>query len=130
MKRPEQPANSAPCAASRLVTRAQVDAMADAGLEVISSGANVPFADDEIFYGGIYAHADARVAVVPDFIANCGMARVFALLMDKNVAIADRTIFADVSETIRTALADCHRRSPAKTGIAATGFERALQQLA
>ena len=119
-----------PCAASRLVTREHVDRLIAGGLEVISCGANVPFRDAEIFYGPTYGYADAQVSVVPDFIANCGMARVFALLMDKNVAIADRTIFADVSETIRTALADCHRRSPAKTGIAATGFERALQQLA
>ena len=34
-----------PCAASRLVTREQVDRMVAAGLEVVSSGANVPFAD-------------------------------------------------------------------------------------
>ena len=119
-----------PCAASRLVTREHVDRLIAGGLEVISCGANVPFRDPEIFYGPTYGYADAQVSVVPDFIANCGMARVFALLMDKDVAIADRTIFADVSETIRAALADCHRRSPANTGIAATGFERALQQLA
>ncbi|MGV7750544.1 amino acid dehydrogenase, partial [Mycobacterium kansasii] len=62
-----------PCAASRLVTREQVDAMIGAGLEVVASGANVPFADPEIFYGPVYEHADLRVAVIPDFIANCGM---------------------------------------------------------
>src|SRR5690606_20713892 len=38
----------APCAASRLVTQEQTDAMIASGLEVISSGANVPFADKEI----------------------------------------------------------------------------------
>jgi glutamate dehydrogenase/leucine dehydrogenase len=41
----------APCAASRLVTQSQVDAMIVSGLEVISCGANVPFADKEIFFG-------------------------------------------------------------------------------
>ena len=40
-----------PCAASRLVTQEQVERMTAAGVEVISSGANVPFADDEIFMG-------------------------------------------------------------------------------
>ena len=38
-----------PCAASRLVNQDQLDRMILAGVEVISSGANVPFADREIF---------------------------------------------------------------------------------
>jgi hypothetical protein len=50
-----------PCAASRLVTRPQVDALLAGGLEVVSCGANVPFADDEIFYGSTYEHADRHV---------------------------------------------------------------------
>ena len=49
-----------PCAASRLVTRDQVERMAKAGVQVISSGANVPFADKEIFYGPIAEFADER----------------------------------------------------------------------
>ena len=40
-----------PCAASRLITQDQLNRMVKAGVEVISSGANVPFADAEIFYG-------------------------------------------------------------------------------
>src|SRR5690606_3258602 len=67
----------APCAASRLVTQSQVEALINGGLEVISSGANVPFADKEIFFGPIMEHIDGKVSVIPDFIANCGMARVF-----------------------------------------------------
>ena len=42
-----------PAAASRLVSKAQVQKMIDTGLEVISPGANVPFADKEIFFGPI-----------------------------------------------------------------------------
>jgi len=68
----------APCAASRLITLHQIDEMIDTGLEVISCGANVPFADKEIFFGSIMEHADYRVSLLPDFISNCGMARVFA----------------------------------------------------
>ncbi len=40
-----------PCAGSRMITQDQVDRMINAGVEVISSGANVPFADKEIFFG-------------------------------------------------------------------------------
>ena len=118
-----------PCAGSRLVTQAQVEQLIQGGLEVVSSGANVPFADREIFYGPIYEHADARVAVIPDFIANCGMARAFAFLMQGNVEISDEAIFGDVSATVAAALDRCHARSSAHTGIARTAFENALEQL-
>lgn len=118
-----------PCAASRLVTREQVDAMIGAGLEVVASGANVPFADPEIFYGPVYEHADLRVAVIPDFIANCGMARAFAMLMEGEVEVSDEAIFGDVSRTIGAALERCHGRSASSTSVAANAFEIALDQL-
>ncbi|GIH70716.1 Glu/Leu/Phe/Val dehydrogenase dimerization domain-containing protein [Sphaerimonospora thailandensis] len=118
-----------PCAASRLVTRDQVDRMTTRGLEVIACGANVPFADPEIFYGQTYEHADKSVAVVPDFIANSGMARTFALLMRDGVEITDQAIFSDISATIESALRRCHESSPARTGVASTAFEIALDQL-
>ncbi|MDN0082777.1 Glu/Leu/Phe/Val dehydrogenase dimerization domain-containing protein [Crenobacter sp. SG2305] len=118
-----------PCAASRLVTREQVDQLVAAGLEVISSGANVPFADPEIFYGAIYQHADEKVAVIPDFIANCGMARAFAFLMQGGIEISDAAIFSDASSVIAQALERCHARSAQCTNIASTAFEIALQQL-
>jgi glutamate dehydrogenase/leucine dehydrogenase len=118
-----------PCAASRLVTRAQVDQLIAGGLEVVGSGANVPFADAEIFYGPTYEQADRQVAVIPDFIANCGMARAFAFLMQRELEISDAAIFGDVSATIGSALERCHARSTAPRGIASTAFEIALDQL-
>ena len=118
-----------PCAGSRLVTQQQVEQLITAGLEVVASGANVPFADREIFYGPIYEHADSRVAVIPDFIANCGMARAFAFLMQGQAEISDEAIFGDVSATVAAALQRCHARSTAHTGIARTAFENALGQL-
>ncbi|MDB5731300.1 MAG: gdh [Variovorax sp.] len=118
-----------PCAGSRLVTRQQVEQLIAGGLEVVSSGANVPFADREIFYGPIYEHADSSVSVIPDFIANCGMARAFAFLMQGNAEISDEAIFGDVSATVAAALERCHARSGDRTGIARTAFENALTQL-
>ena len=118
-----------PCAASRLVTREQVDQLVAGGLEVVASGANVPFADREIFYGPIGEYADGKVAVIPDFIANCGMARAFAFLMQGDVEISDEAIFGDVSATIARALEACHARSSAHTGITSTAFEIALKEL-
>jgi len=118
-----------PCAGSRLVRQEQVDQMVAHGLEVVASGANVPFADSDIFYGPIYEDADAKVAVIPDFVANCGMARAFAFLMQSEVEISDEAIFGDVSATVAAALEKCHARSASRTGIAKIAFEIALQQL-
>ena len=116
-----------PCAASRLVTQNQVERMVAAGVEVISSGANVPFADAEIFYGPIAEYADAHMTVIPDFIANCGMARVFAYLMsDEDVDMSDAAIFEDTSQLIRKALAKVKETHPDATHFTAKAFERAL----
>ena len=118
-----------PAAASRLVSRAQVEQMIRNGMEVISSGANVPFQDPEIFFGPTGEFADSNLAVIPDFIANCGMARVFAYLMESEVEITDEAIFSDISATIRAALQKAYEKRTQKTEIAKTSFEIALSQL-
>ena len=119
----------APCAASRLVTQNQVDAMISSGLEVISCGANVPFADKEIFFGPIMEATDAKVSLIPDFISNCGMARVFAYFMEKKVQMTDEAIFQDISLTIKKALENAHAKNSSSKNISATAFEIALKQL-
>ena len=118
-----------PAAASRLLSKKQLDEMINNGLEVISAGANVPFADKEIFFGPISKSADERVSVIPDFIANCGMARVFAFLMQDQIEITDNAIFADTSETIKNALIRCYNLNSNKKNISKTAFEIALKQL-
>lgn len=120
-----------PCAASRLITRDQVDRMVNAGIEVIAAGANVPFADPEIFFGPIADYADNRISVIPDFISNCGMARVFAYLMSSDLGdiLYDELIFKDTSDTIEKALIKAHEKSAEKTKIAKTAFEIALNLL-
>lgn len=118
-----------PCAASRLVTKAQVDSMVAAGLEVISCGANVPFADKEIFFGPIMEEVDSKVSLIPDFISNCGMARVFAYFMEKKVAMTDEAIFNDTSEIIKAAIQKTYDVSSDKKNISARAFEIALKQL-
>lgn len=118
-----------PAAASRLVTKDQVDRMIASGLEVLSCGANVPFADKEIFFGEIGLHVDEKVSVIPDFVANCGMARVFAYFMEREVSMEDHAIFEDISKTIFKGLEKTRKQTAAKTKIAQTTFEIALRQL-
>ncbi|WP_405292128.1 Glu/Leu/Phe/Val dehydrogenase dimerization domain-containing protein [Algibacter sp. Ld11] len=119
----------APCAASRLITQNQIDEMINSGLEVISCGANVPFADKEIFFGSIMEHTDNRVSLIPDFISNCGMARVFAYFMERRVQMTDEAIFNDTSDKIREAIEKVYLKNKSKTEISATAFELALSQL-
>lgn len=118
-----------PAAASRLVSKPHVARLVDAGVELIASGANVPFADREIFYGPVMEYADQKLSLIPDFIANCGMARVFAYLMQKNVELSDQAIFEDVSQVIYAALKNMHQASDQATGIASRAYQIALSQL-
>jgi glutamate dehydrogenase/leucine dehydrogenase len=118
-----------PAAGSRLLTKENVKRMVKSDLEVVSCGANVPFADPEIFFGATGLWADEQVSVIPDFIANCGMARVFAYLMTDEAELTDDGIFKDVSRTILKALKKTHEKNPEKTGIAQASFEIALRQL-
>jgi glutamate dehydrogenase/leucine dehydrogenase len=119
-----------PCAGSRMITENQLERMITAGVSVISCGANVPFADPEIFFGKIAEKADSSLSLIPDFIANCGMARVFAYLMSNDLqALTDEGIFNDTSVTIKVALNKAYKVNQNKTGLARTAFEQALEQL-
>ena len=93
-----------PGAASRLLTTSHMKTLIEkAGVCVVSCGANIPFDEKETFYGKTTEWVDKRIALIPDFIANCGIARAFSFLMssaleDKNPS--DIRIFEDASQTI------------------------------
>ena len=119
-----------PCAGSRMISKEQLDRMKSAGVKVISAGANVPFADPEIFFGAIAEQADESLALIPDFIANCGMARVFAYLMSNDLKkLEDHEIFEDTSNTIKEALEATYKVNNDTSGLAKSAFEIALNQL-
>ncbi|MCG8474782.1 MAG: amino acid dehydrogenase [Cytophagales bacterium] len=118
-----------PAAASRLVTKEQVERMVHNRLEVIACGANVPFANPEIFFGETAHFADERTAVIPDFIANSGMARTFSFLMETNAEVTDQAIFRAVSSTVKQALLNVRSVNPESTGLSKTAFKLAMDQL-
>lgn len=118
-----------PGAASRLVKRGQVNRMIANGIEVIACGANVPFIDDKIFFGPTAEYADKHVALIPDFIANCGMARTFAYLMEGEREVTDENIFNDVSDTIRNALKEVIEQVPKGKSITKTAFGIAMKKI-
>ena len=92
-----------PCAASRLITKDQIDRMIQTGIEVVAAGANVPFADPEIFFGPIADYSDEKISIIPDFISNCGMARVFAYLMGNDLS--------EITEVSEKYLLDLERKA-------------------
>jgi glutamate dehydrogenase/leucine dehydrogenase len=118
-----------PAAASKLLTDKQVDRLINAGLETMSAGANVPFFDDDFLFGPTAEVVDNKISYIPDFIANCGMARVFAYLMQKDVEVTDKAIFEDVSSVIRKALERSHADRPELTNIANTSLGKSLEEL-
>lgn len=118
-----------PGAASKLVAREQVEQLVEGGAEVISCGANVPFVDDGVFFGPTAVWADEQLSLIPDFIANCGMARVFAYFMKAEAEMTDEAIFNDVSATIRGALERLKEQYPGNNHIASNALSDALQQL-
>jgi len=120
-----------PAAASRLVSKDQAESMIENDLEVVSCGANVPFSDEEIFYGPIAEFVDRKVSILPDFIANCGMARTFAFLMDpeNDGVLTDADIFNDCSTTISDALKAVHQENDSRVNLAETAFTISLNKL-
>ncbi len=118
-----------PGAASKLITRNQVDQLINNGLEVIACGANVPFVDDTVFFGPTAKYTDKKISLIPDFISNCGMARVFAYLMQNDAIMTDEAIFSDVSKTIFDALNEIYEVSKTTNRISSNGLMLALNKL-
>ena len=119
-----------PAAASALLEREQLTLMNSRGLQLIVSGANAPFREEGLLYGKTTQYADATFSLIPDFIANCGMARTFAYLMEHEAErhVAER-IFEDVSTTIKASLQRVRAENSGHTGLSAKAYETALKHL-
>lgn len=118
-----------PGAASKIVSPEQIKTLISNGLKLVSCGANVPFTDDEVFFGPTAKWADEQISIVPDFIANCGMARVFAYLMQPDSELTDESIFEDVSNTIRNAILEVYQVHESPTSFTYKALELSLTKL-
>lgn len=121
-----------PAARSHTLTGPRLKKIAKSGVKVFSCGANNPFAykpssktlaawvRDML---ALQQEADKHFAIIPDFVANCGMARTFAHLMTAGADPSEAAILADTGACIDTAmqrLLDGHKK---KTGLLARGYE-------
>ncbi|RYD82660.1 MAG: amino acid dehydrogenase [Sphingobacteriales bacterium] len=118
-----------PAAASRIVDQDALERMQKAGVEVISSGANVPFKDPDIFFGPTAEFADKHFTVIPDFIANCGMARTFAYLMESGIVVTDEAIFEDVSNIMKVSLEKLYGQHNQEKGLTEAAFKMVLEKI-
>jgi glutamate dehydrogenase/leucine dehydrogenase len=118
-----------PCAGSRLVSRSNLDNLIKNGCELIASGANVPFDNEEILYGKVMEYADNTISVIPDFIANCGMARTFGYCMQKENEISSKAIFKDVSDTIYRSLKTIFSMNSKATQISQKAIAIAIKKI-
>lgn len=93
-----------PAASSFLITEERLDRLRNAGVRLIACGANTPFNDRALGEVSVQKAADRSFAIIPDFIANCGMARTFAYLMEDGAEVSERAIQDDVEQRIRGAV--------------------------
>lgn len=93
-----------PAAASHTVTAEVLSTLKETGVEVIAPGANNPFADTVLGATEVQEEADRHFAVIPDFIANSGMARTFAYLMREDAIVDSQKIYQDVDEMMGTVI--------------------------
>lgn len=120
-----------PAAASHTTTAARLAVMRKAGISVVSCGANNPFAYDKDKERladwtsdqlALMREADKHFAIIPDFVANCGMARVFHYLMRAGGTTRATDILSDAGSLIEQRVAELLRGHDAPTGL----LERAL----
>jgi glutamate dehydrogenase/leucine dehydrogenase len=116
-------------AAGGTVDEAALARLAASGVEVIACGANQPFREAQLGATRVQRDADRRFAVVPDVVANCGMARAFSYLMVDGADPRPESVFRAVDETIHGALTEILERTAGRpTGLLAAAFDLAMDR--
>ncbi len=100
------------------------------GVETIACGANQPFREVKLGATRIQRGADDQFTIIPDVVANCGMARALSYLMQNPGEAHSSDIFHAVDETIGRALAEIVERVDGRrTGLLTASLAYALDRL-
>lgn len=95
------PAEIFVCAAiSESLDENAVHRLAGSGFNVIACGANQPFREAKIGATRVAQLADHRFSVLPDILANLGMARTFSYLMEGDAQPTASAILGAVERTV------------------------------
>lgn len=111
-----------PAASSFLITKERLEWLRNAGVQLIGCGANTPFDDRALGEVTVQREADRSFAILPDFIANCGMARAFAYLMEDGVEVSEPAIQADVEKRVRESVETLLAGHTGTTGLLDRAF--------
>lgn len=121
-----------PAAASHTLFGKRLKQLRRAGVKVWSCGANNPFAyktkkpDVSRWVSemlDLQKKADKQFEIIPDFVANCGMARTFAYLMSAGSKTDDASILADTGAAIDGAVAKLLDGYSKRTGLLGRGYD-------
>jgi glutamate dehydrogenase/leucine dehydrogenase len=100
------------------------------GVRTIACGANQPFREERLGATRVQRIADEHFTIVPDIVANCGMARAFSYLMGEAETTAPAAVFQAVDRTIATALGDIVQLNDGRsTGLLGAALVCALDRL-
>ncbi|HSJ14793.1 MAG TPA: Glu/Leu/Phe/Val dehydrogenase dimerization domain-containing protein [Longimicrobiales bacterium] len=117
-------------AASGTLNGPRLNALAAQGVGVIACGANQPFAESKLGATRVQREADLRFSIIPDIVANCGMARAFSYLMTDHPGEDAAELFQAVDETITAAVHEIHARNRGcPTGLLAATLGYALDRI-
>jgi glutamate dehydrogenase/leucine dehydrogenase len=120
-----------PAATSHTTTAARLELLRKAGIKVMSLGANNAFAynprQSEVSEWvsdmlALQREADKTMAIIPDFVANCGMARTFAYLMTAGARTDEKSIMADTGAAIDGAMERLLAGHSKPTGLLEHGY--------
>ncbi len=127
----ETPAEIFVCAAcSGTLDELVLDRLERQGVRMIASGANQPFREAKRGATHVQRLADERFTVIPDVVANCGMARALSFLMQVHASTETAPIFEAVDQTITGALHGIGEQGGHRsTGWLATTLAYALDRL-
>jgi glutamate dehydrogenase/leucine dehydrogenase len=117
-------------ACSETLDEAALDRLRWQGVQTIACGANQPFREAKLGATRVQRIADRRFTVIPDVVANCGMARAFSFLMYDSQDTSAAPVFRAVDDTISTAIRDItglNRGRP--TGLLGATLAYALDRL-
>ncbi|HEX2187886.1 MAG TPA: Glu/Leu/Phe/Val dehydrogenase dimerization domain-containing protein [Longimicrobiaceae bacterium] len=105
--------------------------LAAQGVWMIACGANQPFREAGLGATRVQRAADGRFTVIPDVLANCGMARAYSYLMELGAAPAAAPVFRAVDDTIAGALREAAERAGGRpTGLLGATWGLALDRVA
>jgi glutamate dehydrogenase (NAD(P)+) len=105
----------------------QLDAL---GVRTIACGANQPFAESRMGSTHVAQYADQRFAILPDILANLGMARTFSYLMEPDAQPMATSALQAVEATITTTLDQVlHRNARSDAGLLAATLGLALDRV-